>query len=135
MNLNQVEVSVDAFFLSCFSSGQTVGNAPSSCLSHKVGQPAWGGERGSEPNWGVIGRMLLPPCLVGITVTPASAGAQSHGQLCASFWPLDTVPTAVFSSPRVSTVKATFLPAAHCAARLAHCPFSSWLWGSNSKGL
>lgn len=81
MNLNQGEVHVDAFFLSCFNSEQTVGNAPSSCLSHKVGQPAWGDEGGSEPSRCVIGRTLLPPSLVGIMVTPASARAQPWAAL------------------------------------------------------
>lgn len=131
MNLNQVEVSVDAFFLSCFSSEQTVGNAPSSCLSHKVGQPAWGGEGGSEPNWGVIGRMLLLPRLVGITDTPASAPWAALSFFLAS----GHSPHRRIFLTESFHCQSHVSPAAHCAARLVHCPFSSWLWGSNSKGL
>lgn len=45
------------------------------------------------------------------------------GSSLASNCPLDTVPTAVFISSIVSTVKIRFLPAAHCVARFAHCLF------------
>lgn len=83
MKLSQKKVFADALSLSFFNSEQTVGNITSSCLSHRAAPGE--AKEGREPNWYVIGRMLLPPSWMGIIVTPASADAQTSRQLCGFF--------------------------------------------------
>lgn len=106
MNLKQGEVCVGAFFLSCFSSEQTVGDAPSSCLSHKVGQPAWGDKGGSEPNHVSLGGRYCLPVWWGsrsACVCPCSAMGSS-----ALFCPLPPSPPLCFPRHQFPLSKSGF---------------------------
>lgn len=60
---------------------------------------------------------VLPPSQMGFIVRPASANAQDSrtlGSSLASGCPLDTVPTAVFTSLTISSAETVYLPHTHC---------------------
>ena len=72
--------------LSFFNSEHALGNAVSSCLSHRAALAARGETReGRGPHWYVARRMLLSPRQMAITVLPASASAQNSRQLLGFF--------------------------------------------------
>lgn len=96
--------------LSFFNSEHALGNAVSSCLSHRAGQPAWGETReGRGPNWYVTGRMLLPAGQMAITVTPASANAQNPRQLLGFFLSFGHSPhCCILACPQFTLSKSCF---------------------------